>query len=95
MVKTWKNKKVNKGSSATWWPNFENVKKEKVDFVIFLATPENMKTVCANVKSPCLNVIFAKIARNWLGFCFLAVILAQDKKNQIFSIYLGQGVLRV
>ena len=42
MVKTSKNKKVNKGPSATWWPNFENVKKQKMDFFTILTTPENM-----------------------------------------------------
>jgi len=47
MVKTSKNKKVNKGPSATWWPNFENVKKQKMDFFTILTTPENM-----NPKSP-------------------------------------------
>ena len=38
MVKTSKNKKVNKGPSVTWWPNFENVKKQKMTLII----PENM-----------------------------------------------------
>ena len=63
MVKTSKNKKVNKGPSATWWPNFENVKKQKIDFFIILTTPENMKTVCATLKSQCSIVIFANIAK--------------------------------
>ena len=70
MVKTSKNKKVNKGPSATWWPNFENVKKQKMDFFIILTTPENMKTVCATLKSQCSIVIFAKIAKNWPSFDF-------------------------
>ena len=45
--KTSKNEKVNKEHSATWWPNFENVKKQKIDFFTILTTPENM-----NPKSP-------------------------------------------
>ena len=70
--------KVNKGPSAPWWPNFENVKKQKMDFFIILATPENMKTVCATLKSQCSIVIFAKIAKNWPNFSFLAIILVPD-----------------
>ena len=42
IVKTSKNEKVNKEHSATWWPNFENVKKQKMDFFTILTTPENM-----------------------------------------------------
>ena len=88
MVKTSKNKKVNKGPSATWWPNFENVKKQKMDFFIILTTPENMKTVCATLKSQCSIVIFAKIAKNWPNFSFLAIILAPDQKNPNFLDFL-------
>ena len=76
LVKTSKNKKVNKGPSATWWQNFENVKKQKI-----LTTPENMKTVCATLKSQCSIVIFAKIAKNWPNFSFLAIILSPAQKN--------------
>ena len=79
MVKTRKNKKVDKGPSATWWPNFENVKKQKMDFFIILTTPENMKTVCATLKSQCSIVIFAKIAKNRPNFSFLAIILVPSK----------------
>ena len=88
MVKTSKNKKVNKGPSATWWPNFENVKKQKMDFFIILTTPENMKTVCATLKSQCSIVIFAKIAKNWPNFSFLAIILVPDQKNPNFLDFL-------
>ena len=88
MVKTSKNKKVNKGPSATWWPNFENVKKQKMDFFIILTTPENMKTVCATLKSQCSIVIFAKIAKNWPNFSFLAIILVPNQKNPNFLDFL-------
>ena len=88
MVKTSKNEKVNKGPSATWWPNFENVKKQKMDFFIILTTPENMKTVCATLKSQCSIVIFAKIAKNWPNFSFLAIILVPDQKNPNFFDFL-------
>ena len=88
MVKTSKNKKVNKGPSATWWPNFENVKKQKMDFFIILTTPENMKTVCATLQSQCSIVKFAKIAQNWLDFSFLAIILVLDKENPNFFDFL-------
>ena len=88
MVKTSKNKKVNKGPSATWWPNFENVKKQKMDFFIILTTPENMKTVCATLQSQCSIVKFAKIAQNWLDFSFLALILVLDKENPNFFDFL-------
>ena len=88
MVKTSKNKKVNKGPSATWWPNFENVKKQKMDFFIILTTPENMKTVCATLKSQCSIVIFAKIAKKWPNFSFLAIILVPDEKNPNFLDFL-------
>ena len=88
MAKTRKNKKVNKGPSATWWPNFENVKKQKMDFFIILITPENMKTVCATLKSQCSIVIFAKIAKNWPNFSFLAIILIPDQKNPSFLDFL-------
>ena len=40
--------KVNKGPSAPWWPNFESVIKQKMDFIIMLIIPENM-----NPQSPC------------------------------------------
>ena len=40
--------KVNKGPSAPWWPNFENVIKQKMDFVTMLIIQENM-----NLQSPC------------------------------------------
>ena len=43
--------------------------------------PENMKTVCATLKSQCSIVIFAKVAKNWLEFSFLAIILVLDKEN--------------
>ena len=49
MVKTSKNKKVNKGPCATWCPNFENVKKQKMEFFIILTITENIKTVCATL----------------------------------------------
>ena len=88
MAKTRKNKKVNKGPSATWWPNFENVKKQKMDFFIILTTPENMKTVCATLKSQCSIVIFAKIAKNWPNFSFLAIILVPDQKDPNFLDFL-------
>ena len=78
MVKTSKNEKVNKGPSANWWPNFENVKKQKMDFFIILTTPENMKNVCATLKSQYSIVKFSKIAQNCLDFSFLAIILVLD-----------------
>ena len=71
--------KVNKGPSAPWWPNFENVKKQKMDFFIILTTPENMKTVCATLKSKCSIVIVAKTAKTLLDFSFLAKILVLDQ----------------
>ena len=63
--------KVNKGPSAPWWPNFENVIKQKMDFIIMLIIPENM-----NPQSPCLEtqwsfVKFVKILKNWLVWRFL------------------------
>ena len=42
--------KVNKGPSAPWWPNFENVKKQKMDLITILIIPENM-----NPQSPSLE----------------------------------------
>ena len=53
MVKTSKNEKVNKGRSATWWPNFENVKKQKMDLFTILTIPENM-----NPQSPSLKKLW-------------------------------------
>ena len=58
--------KVNKGPRAPWRPNFENVIKQKMDFVTVLIIPENM-----NPQSPCLEtqwsfVKFVKILKNWL-----------------------------
>ena len=47
-----------------------------------------MKTVCATLKSQCLIVIFAKIAKNWPNFSFLAIILVPDQKNPNFLDFL-------
>ena len=59
-----------------------------MDFFIILTTPENMKTVCATLKSQCSIVIFAKIAKNWPNFSFLAIILVPDQKNPNFLDFL-------
>ena len=47
-----------------------------------------MKTVCATLKSQCSIVIFAKIAKNWPNFSFLAIILVPDQKNPNFLDFL-------
>ena len=59
-----------------------------LDPFIILTTPENMKTVCATLKSQCSIVIFAKIAKNWPNFSFLAIILVPDQKNPNFLDFL-------
>ena len=81
--------KVNKGPSAPWWPNFESVIKQKMDFIIMLIIPENM-----NPQSPCTEtqwsfVKFVKILKNWLFFSFFAIILALGQKNPKFLHFLN------
>ena len=78
----------NRQKDAKKCSNFENIKKQKMDFFIILTTPENMKTVCATLKSQCSIVIFAKIAKNWPNFSFLAIILVPDQKNPNFLDFL-------
>ena len=36
--------KVNKGPSPPWWPNLENIKKQKMKFITMQIIPENMNT---------------------------------------------------
>ena len=59
-----------------------------MDFFIILTTPENIKTVFATLKSQCSIVIFAKIAKKWPNFSFLAIILVPDQKNPNFLDFL-------
>ena len=53
--------KVNKGPSATWWPNFENIKKQKMDFITILIIPENMNPQSPSLETQCS---FVKICKN-------------------------------
>ena len=86
IVKTSKNEKVNKGRSATWWPNFENVKKQKMDLFTILTIPENMNPQSPSLETQWSFVKFVKILKNWLFFSFFAIILALGKKYQKFCI---------
>ena len=73
-----------KGPSAPWWSNFENVIKQKMDFMTMLIIPKNM-----NPQSPCSEtqwsfVKFVKILKNWLFWSFFAIILVPGQKNPKF-----------
>ena len=78
--------KVNKGPSALWWPNFENVKKQKMGLITILIIPENM-----NPPSPCIEtqwsfVKFVKILKNWLFWSFFCYNFGtRPKKSKIFA----------
>ena len=63
-------------------------KSKKEDFFISLTIPENMTTVCATLQSQFSIAIFAKLAKNWLDFSFLAVILVPNKNNPNFLDFL-------
>ena len=81
--------KVNKGPSALWWPNFENVKKQKMGLITILIIPENM-----NPPSPCIEtqwsfVKFVKILKNSLIWTFLAIMLALGQENPNFLHFLN------
>ena len=89
MVKTSKNKKVNKGPSATWWPNFENVKKQKMDLFTILTIPENMNPQSPSLKKLWWFVKLGKILKNSLIWTFFAIILALGKKNPKFLHFLN------
>ena len=78
--------KVNKGPSAPWWPNFENVKKQKMDLITILIIPENM-----NPQSPSLETqwSFVKFVKNTQKLARLEVFCynfgTRPKKSKIFA----------
>ena len=81
--------KVNKGPSATWWPNFENIKKQKMDFITILIIPENMNPQSPSLETQRSFVKFTKILKNWLVWRFFAIILALGRKNPKFLHFLN------
>ena len=81
--------KVNKGPSAPWWPNFENVKKQKMDFFTILTTPENMNPQSLSVQKLWSFVKLGKILKNPPFWTFFAVILALGQKNPKFLYFLN------
>ena len=89
IVKTSKNEKVNKGRSATWWPNFENVKKQKMDLFTILTIPENMNPQSPSLKKLWCFVKLGKILKNSLIWTFFAIILALGQKNPKFLHFLN------
>ena len=81
--------KVNKGPSAPWWPNFENVKKQKMDLITILIIPENMNPQSPSLETQWSFVKFVKILKNWLVWRFFAIILALGQKNPKFLYFLN------
>ena len=81
--------KVNKGPSAPWWPNFENVKKQKMDLITILIIPENMNPQSPSLETQWSFVKFVKILKNWLVWRFFAIILALGQKNPKFLHFLN------
>ena len=81
--------KVNKGPSAPWWQNFENVKKQKMDLITILIIPENMNPQSPSLETQWSFVKFVKILKNWLVWRFFAIILALGQKNPKFLHFLN------
>ena len=81
--------KVNKGPSAPWWPNFENIKKQKMDLITILIIPENMNPQSPSLETQWSFVKFVKILKNWLVWRFFAIILALGQKNPKFLHFLN------
>ena len=81
--------KVNKGPSAPWWPNFENVKKQKMDLITILIIPENMNPQSPSLETQWSFEKFVKILKNWLVWRFFAIILALGQKNPKFLHFLN------
>ena len=84
--------KVNKGPSALWWPNFENVKKQKMDLITILIIPENMNPQSPSLETQWSFVKFVKILKNWLVWRFFAIILALQGASYVL-VRLSEAVL--
>ena len=73
--------KVNKGPSAPWWPNFENVKKQKMDLIT--RKYESSKSKFRN------TMVICKICKNTQKLARLEVFCynfgTRPKKSKIFA----------
>ena len=72
--------KVNKGPSAPWWPNFENVKKQKMDLKTILINPENKKSMLRNTMVICKRT---QELAHLEFFCYNSG--TRQKKSKIFA----------